>query len=109
MDFGPHSHLTYVQVLHQRRKYVQENFGWYRHVQRQQQDITLPYAQQVLEFVPTSTPSSLKHDVAAQAFAEWLQTPEAGHLYEQSERERFDKGYDKNLRNVHDVCCCTIM
>ena len=110
LGFGPHAHLTYERVLaHKYKTYVEPTFGRYRYVDKQAQDITMSQIQQSLEFVPTGN-TVTNNNLAAQAFASWLQTPEAGHIYEAAKQKQFDKDYAEN-RPVHDVaalCFCVI-
>jgi hypothetical protein len=137
MGFGPHANKTYATVLRNHKKYIEQNFGRYRFVQKDQQDITITYIQQRLEFVPVSsnkpgkkshqtgqsnTPTGMSFGMSMedyalqkkeQAFVKWLQSPEAGHLYEDYEHERNEKSYDSTTRHVHDTVgaalVCTIL
>mmetsp|Transcript_2740 Transcript_2740/g.7666 ORF Transcript_2740/g.7666 Transcript_2740/m.7666 type:complete len:183 (+) Transcript_2740:86-634(+) len=144
LGFGPYSQLTYQQLLQNPtiyKDYVVPKFGRYRYIPKQAQNITIALHQQALEFVPapafinrgdsdldqdeqTTASSTSDNDnnnndettlpPRANELFEWLQTQEAGRIYERTQELEFQKkSYAVHQHRSHGntgmSACCPLM
>jgi hypothetical protein len=107
LGFGTYQELTYEQVLTDHKQYENKNFGRYVYVAKRSQNILQPVSQQSLQFVPAEKGPKVSTD-ARKAFYAWLQTPEAGRVFEAAELAYLRRTTSEGAW-VAACCSCVVM